>query len=447
MDTEVSAKVFQNPIILERILSSVLDENNTIPNQCLRFVSKSFDRGYLTLLRKRNREIRMEENPLFRGFIFVNYEKVDIMKLASYFKFLNSVVKLNVRNIVVDRTENFEKAFRKPIHNSLLKGLIRDNYNSIEKLVGLMDLCDGCSDCIRMSETCQEYGPIYPSFFEKYVAPRHFDNLIVTEPQLNRISNDLKNLEDLEKRLPSISCRKLTIGFSEWSISYINEEVVKTPMPREMVDMMIEKWKVKTVRINSHYSMKGDNDYILKNREFITPFRLSAPFETTEKSKINFKFDHVELNLAESKKCTRGITTNQDNEYINVIANIRRMFPTDYIKITGVHVYSSTLRELYFVLYQLRETIYIENQSNLRVDVELFTRLNKSHFDRCSSFFADAQFDYDGRVHSCEIEDSPIRRVFQRFEENSFRRGVNLGKRVTYKGKNNNCVINFDVLA
>uniref|UniRef100_A0A1I7V4G1 Phage portal protein n=1 Tax=Caenorhabditis tropicalis TaxID=1561998 RepID=A0A1I7V4G1_9PELO len=139
--------------------------------------------------------------------------------------------------------------------------------------------------------------------------------------------------------IPSLT--ETTIGVSEISGKYIDGEFVKTPMPREVIEMMIEKWKVRS----------------------------------------------------------------------------------------------------------LRETIYIENQSNLRVDVELFTRLNKSHFDRCSSFFADAPFDYDGRVHSCEIEDSPIRRVFQRFEEKSFQQGINLGKRVTYKGKTNNSVINLDVLA
>uniref|UniRef100_A0A1I7V4F6 FTH domain-containing protein n=1 Tax=Caenorhabditis tropicalis TaxID=1561998 RepID=A0A1I7V4F6_9PELO len=157
MDTEISSKVFQNPLILERILSSVLDENNTISNQYLRLVSKSFDHGYLSFLKKRNREIRIES---MRASVFVNCEKVEIRKLVSYFKFLNSVVKVNVRKVEVFGTGELHSAFRQPVHDLILKGFIEGNYNSIEKLVGLTDLCDGCTDCIRMSVTCLDYGPI-----------------------------------------------------------------------------------------------------------------------------------------------------------------------------------------------------------------------------------------------------------------------------------------------
>uniref|UniRef100_A0A1I7V4F4 F-box domain-containing protein n=1 Tax=Caenorhabditis tropicalis TaxID=1561998 RepID=A0A1I7V4F4_9PELO len=446
MDAEFSAKIFQNPIILERILASVLDENYTIPNQYLRLVSKSFDHGYLSVLKKRNREIRIES---MRASVFVNYEKVEIRKLVSYFKFLNSVVKVNVK-FVVFGTGGLDLALRKPVHDAILNGLIKENYNSIEKVVGLTELCNGCSDCLRMSETCQEYGPIYPSFFENSKIPKHFDNLIINEPQLDWISNNSENLVYLENHLPLISCRNLTIAVSETRKNFINGEFVKTPMPRELVEMMIQKWKVKSVKINCRSMIRNNNHVKNNNREFITPFRLSDPFANTEKSKINFKLDHVELNLTESSQCVMGITSNVFDYYkiyINVIANIRRIFPTDYIKITGVNIQSSTLRQLFPVLSRLRETIYIENQPNLRVDVELFTTYKKSQFDKFHSFFATPDFYWKGQEHICTVEDSPISRVLQLFDGNRFQQGENLGKRISYKGKINNCVMNFDVLA
>uniref|UniRef100_A0A1I7V4F9 FBA_2 domain-containing protein n=2 Tax=Caenorhabditis tropicalis TaxID=1561998 RepID=A0A1I7V4F9_9PELO len=223
--------------------------------------------------------------------------------------------------------------------------------------------------------------------------------------------------------------------------------MIKTPMSRELVDMMIKKWKVKSVKINAHFSIKRDCHYRLNNREFITPFRLSDPFANTEKSKNNFKFDHVELNLTESSECARGITTDKMNEYKNIIANIRRIFPTDYIKITGAKVLSSNFSELYSEFYFLYNTIYIENQSNLRVDVELLTGFRKSEFHDFPAYFFNDPFDWEGRVHTCTVEDSPISRVLQLFDGKCFQQRNYTGKRVTYKGKTNNCVINFDVLS
>uniref|UniRef100_A0A1I7V4F7 DDE Tnp4 domain-containing protein n=2 Tax=Caenorhabditis tropicalis TaxID=1561998 RepID=A0A1I7V4F7_9PELO len=249
-----------------------------------------------------------------------------------------------------------QKVFWKQVHDSIISVLIGDNHNLIEEIVGLTDLCNGCSDCVKMGESCRGYGPIYPSFLEKYIVPNHFDNLVVGDPFFDFIATKSDSLE--EWNLPMISCRNLTIDCAEMKIDLTNLVSSVTQMPLKIVEMMMKKWKVKSVKINSRSMIKDIFNY--KHKEIIAPFRLTDPFATTEKSES--KLDHVELNLTRSSKCTRGITTEEVEEYRNVIANIRRMFPTDHIKITGVYVQSSTLRELYGVLNCLKETIYHENQ-------------------------------------------------------------------------------------
>ncbi|KAF1763169.1 hypothetical protein GCK72_011435 [Caenorhabditis remanei] len=292
-----------------------------------------------------------------KDWIYINYRKIKKSIIPGYFNFLNKVVGVKVEEIITNNLWHPEEKFARNLHKSIHLDLIGGNRGSVRRLIGLEDVCEGCVKCANMAKRCVEYGPLRFRVLKRIKNPMHYRKLHISDKLIECIADYctlksttkkkcFKRLNNIIRR--SISCDTLVLWISETREYYING-VLKSahfPMPREVLDVMIRKWNVKSVKLNMIY----------------------------------LKIHHVSVRVLESYDCARGLMqrnpeTEEEKIYENYIANLRRLFQMDKISIDfghWRHKYSASLEEF---MKNILRVIQLEKQRKLEVNIQFFTEI------------------------------------------------------------------------
>ncbi|EFP01309.1 hypothetical protein CRE_22157 [Caenorhabditis remanei] len=395
-DESLSSKVFDNPHLLEIIVSNLTW--NCESNLSTRLINQSFNYQFLRIISRNHRKMKIEFIGLAerceetaKDWIFINYRKIKKSIIPGYFNFLNKVVGVKVEEIITNNLWYPEEMFAQNLHNIIYSDLIGGNRESVRKLIGLEDVCEGCVDCMDMAKRCEEYGPIRFQVFKEVKNPIHYRKLHISDSLLEDIANDctlksttkeecFKQLDDIIQ--PFISCDTLVLWICELREHYVDDVIMNShfAMPREVLDVMIKKWNVKTIRMNMFACTSEkicEEEWI--DGGYFTKITLDDPCWKSGQSG-DLKFQHVSVRLANSYDCAGGLMysnprTGYEKNFENYIANLRRLFQMDKISIDFSHwrhKYSASLEEF---MKNILRVIQLEKQQKLEVNIQFFTEI------------------------------------------------------------------------
>ncbi|KAF1753737.1 hypothetical protein GCK72_020294 [Caenorhabditis remanei] len=487
-----ATKVFATSHLLENILSHV--EFGIMRNLGFRLVSKSFNKEILRQIQKSHRKIKIEyigkifgdlrltiTDPLVAQIfvahnrdvrVFVNNDQFKLTEIDGYFKFIKKLEIVKIEQITTKNLWRLKETIQNSLHDAIVNTLIGKDYSDIQSVRGLSDLCHGCSSCVNISRNCQEYGSLNLSSIIGTGEQFHFKSLTLSDSIFEGIhglaptSSKEECFRLLNWFITSFkSCDHLIIELSESTVlvnedNIIGNEALNAPLdhqhsPREIVKMMINKWKVKSIGIKF---INVTRSLIVKNlvdqKNFFTKLKLNAPRSSVNKSELDRKLERVDVDLSDSSKCATGIThDNSDwNHYKNLIANIRNEFPTNQISIKFSHWMQKNQVDIQEVFNNILKTVFKEEQKNLKVviryhaDVKSFSRMNpvtnqEELIEFSSSIlFKSRELSFSVENHSiyCSVRDLSK-------NENSFVEKKKVGRRCNIVDSQNNCIIHLDV--
>ncbi|EFO92597.1 hypothetical protein CRE_17538 [Caenorhabditis remanei] len=395
-DESLSSKVFDNPHLLEIIVSNLTW--NCESNLSTRLINKSFNSLFLRVIRRNHRKMKIEFIGLAerceetaKDWIFINYRKIKKSIIPGYFNFLNKIVGVKVEEIITKDLWLPEEMFARNLHDIIYSDLIGGNRESVRRLIGLEDVCEGCGNCANMARQCVEYGPVRFRMLRRVKNPIHYRKLHISDKLLEDIANDctLKSTtkEECFKHLhgvirPSISCDTLVLWICELKEYYVDGVMMNShfAMPREVLDVMIRKWNVKTIRMNMvACTSENECDENWIDRGYFTKIKLDDPYWKSGQAS-DLKLQHVSVSLANSFDCAGGLMysnpgTFYEKNFEDYIANLRRLFQMDKISIDfshWKHKYSGSLEEF---MKNLLRVIQLEKQRKLEVNIQFFTEI------------------------------------------------------------------------
>uniref|UniRef100_A0A1I7TBA1 FTH domain-containing protein n=1 Tax=Caenorhabditis tropicalis TaxID=1561998 RepID=A0A1I7TBA1_9PELO len=321
--------------------------------------------------------------------VFINGREYTLEMLTKkYFRFWNKVAHLKMQQLRVQNASTLTVDQSESFHEAIHSQLIGDNWKSMKTLTGMEVMCNGCSKCQKLIEIVEEYGPIGIETIKKIENPVHFKKLIVTDGLLDEIANhcvqESSSKTECFQRLDSfldspIKTDTLAIYISE--TRELNEDQKHQSMPREVLETFIHKWNPHSIRIHFIYSTLSEQ-YNNQWSGYFQPLRLTDPFESVSRSSFP-KFKEVQLDLLESIHCSDDIQSLhlrcQLNGYENVLACIRRVFPTDKISIKNLYYSGSYMGRFISMFDNLHRFVQFEKQEHLTVDVDYF--MNVTCFD------------------------------------------------------------------
>ncbi|EFP02605.1 hypothetical protein CRE_02428 [Caenorhabditis remanei] len=387
------AKVFTNQHLLENILSYLSDDFKK--NLDVRLVNKSINNTFLRLIRRNHQTMKIEYaydvehfETRLKDYIYINYRKINNQDVLPYFIFLNTVVGVKVEKITTRRLWMLEKKFKLRLHDLIHSQLIGTNGTHIQSLINLEEICDGCGKCFNIAKKCLEYGPLRISTLQTMTYSKNYKKLHVTDKLFEDIAeyciSKSKNKEECFKELdktilPVISCDTLSIWINETRVFPDGMEGLEYDhrhMPREVIDMILRKWNVKSLKLSMlHITNEQMCSVEWLQYDYFTRVRLNDPYLETKQSDL--KFSHVEVSLSYSLDCVRDLgnrqlIVNEPKGYDNFIPNIRRMFPTNQISMELPHWYFVPKIDIEKKMSTILQVVTMEQQHNLSLDIKFF---------------------------------------------------------------------------
>ncbi|KAF1756350.1 hypothetical protein GCK72_012803 [Caenorhabditis remanei] len=305
-----------------------------------------------------------------KDWIFINYRKIKKSIIPGYFNFLNKIVGVKVKEIITKNLWHPEEMFARNLHDIIYSDLIGGNRESVRRLIGLEDVCEGCGNCANMARQCVEYGPV-----------RLLED-IANDCTLKSTTKEecFKHLHGVTR--PSISCDTLVLWICELREYYVDGVKINShfAMPREVLDAMIRKWNVKTIRMNM---ITCTVEKICREKwidgGYFAKIKLDDPYWKTGQSG-DLKLQHVSVRLANSYDCAGGLMysnpeTVYEKRFENYIANLRRLFRMDKLSIDfshWKHEHSCSLEEF---MKNILRVIQLEKQRKLEVNIQFFTEI------------------------------------------------------------------------
>uniref|UniRef100_A0A1I7U634 Uncharacterized protein n=1 Tax=Caenorhabditis tropicalis TaxID=1561998 RepID=A0A1I7U634_9PELO len=226
-----------------------------------------------------------------------------------------------------------------------------------------------------------------PTAYEKTVndsVVSFFFVVLLFQQIANVCVKDSSTKEECYRKMDSminvpIQCDTLVFWISESrKLRKRDDSVSHQYMPREVLELMIQKWKPKSIGIHFKYNFRNDVcDTRWIESEYFSKVRLIDPYEPfTDDSPLS-KFDHVELNLRDSRHCAGSIRFLHSQHawhkgYENVIANIRNLFPTDRISVKEFNIFTSNTNRALIIFSNLLKIIQLGNRENLTLNFKFF---------------------------------------------------------------------------
>ncbi|KAF1763272.1 hypothetical protein GCK72_011538 [Caenorhabditis remanei] len=363
------------------------------------------------------------------NFIYINYRKINIHDVLGYFIFLNTLVGAKVEKITTRRLCQLEDEFKRRLHDIIHSQLIGSNGTNIQTVIGLEEICDGCEKCFNIAKKCIEYGPLRFSTLQTMTYSKNYKKLHVTDKLFEDIAeyciSKSKNKEECFKELDktilsTISCDKLAIWISESRVlpdEGTDPKYDHRHMPREVIDIILRKWSVKSIKLNMiYFTSEGMCSVEWLRYDYFTRVRLNDPYWETKHSDL--KFSHVEVSLSYSQHCVKGLgnlpaETKPPAGYDNFIPNIRRMFPTDRIMIDLSHWYAIANKDIEKKMSTILQVVTMEQHQNLSLDIKFFVqsgivkKLNRYTYREELLGIASGYVLQENRLH-CSKKSSPF---------------------------------------
>ncbi|KAF1763274.1 hypothetical protein GCK72_011540 [Caenorhabditis remanei] len=332
---------------------------------------------------------RKEREKTSKDFIYINYRKVKTQDVLGYFIFLNTAVGAKIEKITTRRLWMLKNEFMLRLHDLIHSQLIGCNGTHIESLIGLEEACDGCVKCSNIAKKCLEYGPLRFSTLQTMTYSKNYKKLHVTDKLFEDIAeyciSKSKNKEECFKELdktilPVISCDTLSIWINETRVFPDEVEGLEYDhrhMPREVIDMILRKWSVKSIQLNMiYFTNEGMCSVDWLQYNYFTRVRLNDPYFKTQKSP-DLKFTNVDVEMSDSIYCVRDLGVRypkykSPRGYANFIPNIRRLFPTDKISMDLSHWCCIANDDIEKKMSTILYVVSMEQPQNLIVDIKFF---------------------------------------------------------------------------
>lgn len=345
-----TTKIAQDTFILEMIFNRF--DNGLMSNLHIRSVCKKWNRTCLKLVEKEHRriDIRLVCGKHTNQYVYVNYKPVQRPLLQAYFEFLTFLAGVQVEEVNLVRGFELGMKKDKEFHDTILEELIKEG-KKLKKLTGLTEICKCCEHCLKLSKTCQEFGPI--SKIKRIIVfkqPKHFERLIVDDMFIEAIANYCVNnsrsraqcAEVMNKILPkmNITCSKLVICIEETRIARATLFERDTMLlPRPVLDAIMKHWKVETVVIKpifDGFQPRHNDEWSLSG--YFTALRINGLYTAFEWVRDSVKIGHVHVDLTESFHCAKDLGSHlpgrdEHRGFENLVANIIKMFKSDEISI------------------------------------------------------------------------------------------------------------------
>ncbi|CAB55091.2 F-box C protein [Caenorhabditis elegans] len=323
-----SMKVFTNQRIVDNILKYVKgDMNNRLKS---RLVNKAFNFGIIHSIRIEHQTVIFHKPTrcdIIRRCpnctVNLNSVELNVKNIRKYARFLKQTMKITVFKIIIEDLE-FSCIDREIIHLALNDLFTDSDYERVEEFIGVDNICiAGCGECRKMIQNCKVYGPIQLDIFQSVMGQkRSFDALQITDEDLYVLLwlNKQKDPKLVENFINSIiTCSKFTIFLT----SIFEKKELGHSLPRELVDMLITKWNVKTVEIGFK---NVTNDDFYQNTDYIDPkAKFYVDYRTQQRSM--YTLDVVEINI----KLTRIMEKCHGSLFNNFVPNVRTIFPSNKI--------------------------------------------------------------------------------------------------------------------
>ncbi|PIC39135.1 hypothetical protein B9Z55_010921 [Caenorhabditis nigoni] len=370
-------QVFNDSNIVERIMDYI--PTNFFMHQLeFRLVNKTFRYVCDGLVRKFYQTLnithdsRGQYNEVFFGKLYINDEEVKIQHL---YKFFEKVVSLNKK---------------KKFGFQLFEIYISIHKAEVEIFTGMDNICHpGCNDCLQIAKQCNEYGPVQLNYLTQPNIPKQFEKLIITDYLLDDVANKCVRSSEVKENCinalnqmitSDISCNILQLNVSgcrRKSRSAPRRSKNAMPMPREILNAILLKWNVKSVILKFVDVTRQDiqKKKWIKSKWF-TEFRFNDSYNTVNPSSLDLKFPKVEVDFGASPIHHELLVEDAIEKFLsrassqNIIANIRRVFPTDRISIRFCQWTASHIR---YVFDRLLQQIFRDEYENLEVDIQLVT--------------------------------------------------------------------------
>ncbi|CAL2047210.1 unnamed protein product [Caenorhabditis brenneri] len=435
---DLNEKVFENSFLLEQILSHALSDIVTDFN--FRLINKKFNNAFLAVLRKEFRSMNIKFQSITGQNIdfWINGRKLCSTKMPQFFEFLNKIANLKVENLRVRNSSHVSLEHEKALHDAVHSKLIGSNIGSIRRFVGVEQTCMGCTNCFEISKTAMEYGHVWPPTLLKLQNVPQNRRIIITDRLLHLLANNCiknsKSEEMISKKLgrfikPNLVQNNLTLWISECrKLNDGNAQTDHFPMPLEVLEAIIGRWKVKALRINFvWWSQMWQYDDEWTKETYFTSVRFNDPKDSVKESQI--KLEDVEVDLADSFYCQRDFETADSNKpghrgYDNLIENLRRVFAVNRITIRNGYITDEDLQPTKSVIENLLRMV--ENQSNLLIRIEYFIRFYKitggekvdilKHFSPDGPRFLSYGLDRQIKLHLPPTAERTIRWIGRKFK-------------------------------
>ncbi|PIC39134.1 hypothetical protein B9Z55_010921 [Caenorhabditis nigoni] len=374
-------QVFNDSNIVERIMDYI--PTNFFMHQLeFRLVNKTFRYVCDGLVRKFYQTLnithdsRGQYNEVFFGKLYINDEEVKIQHL---YKFFEKVVSLNKK---------------KKFGFQLFEIYISIHKAEVEIFTGMDNICHpGCNDCLQIAKQCNEYGPVQLNYLTQPNIPKQFEKLIITDYLLDDVANKCVRSSEVKENCinalnqmitSDISCNILQLNVSgcrRKSRSAPRRSKNAMPMPREILNAILLKWNVKSVILKFVDVTRQDiqKKKWIKSKWF-TEFRFNDSYNTVNPSSLDLKFPKVEVDFGASPIHHELLVEDAIEKFLsrassqNIIANIRRVFPTDRISIRFCQWTASHIR---YVFDRLLQQIFRDEYENLEVDIQLVVSKKK----------------------------------------------------------------------
>ncbi|KAF1750726.1 hypothetical protein GCK72_017277 [Caenorhabditis remanei] len=259
----------------------------------------------------------------------------------------------------------------------------------IQSLISLEEICNGCEKCFNIAKKCVEYGPLRFSTLQTITYSKNYNKLHVSDKLFEDIAeyciSKSKNKEEcfkeLEKTiLPVISCDTLSIWIDETRVFPDGMEGLEYDhrhMPREVIDIILRKWSVKSIQLNMiYFTSEGMCSVDWLQYDYFARVRLNDPYFKTQKSP-DLKFTHVDVEMSDSIYCVRDLgvrypKSESPRGYANFIPNIRRLFPTDKISMDLSHWCCIANDDIEKKMSTILHVVSMEQPQNLSVHIKFF---------------------------------------------------------------------------
>ncbi|CAL2036663.1 unnamed protein product [Caenorhabditis brenneri] len=344
VETSNSADIiFRNKIIVKKILNGLNIENQTFKHLKLRLISKTFDTELLSLIKKDFKKLEVDlkydwDESITK--ISINKQLISPKEVNECYQFLRNLVNVEIESVHFTGDTDYSNTLDS--HKLFMKSLILTNEKPVRILTSDVEFCSTsnekeCIPCRSAAPLCQEYGPMsLDVLLNAFTLPHHFDTLRISDFLLQKIGIESTRMAERKEECISkmksmitsnITCDNLNLKLfvMDWNMGDCTNY-----QPREVIDEILEKWKVKNIKLKfvQNPYRNVSRPWRRPGKRFLKPFHFMMTPSSVETSEVSKVFvEHVVIDARWSEMEHR-YKEHWEEPYLNLFSNLLRLFST-----------------------------------------------------------------------------------------------------------------------